>query len=713
MACVARNTNIIEDLGQIEFVLTDKTGTLTQNIMLFQQCSIANVKYGSIVQPAYENKKLLSNVSISNSEEEIFFRALSLCHTCTRKEEEGKSIYASPSPDEEALVKASRDVGVELIDANADYYMLKINGVIEKWNHLQLLKFTSDRRRMSVIMENDKTGKIYLFMKGADDKVLERLRPSVSTTIVRTHIDDFAKDGLRTLLVAYKEISTADYKRWNQKYHAASIAADDRDKLLAEVFDEVECNLVLSGCTAVEDKLQEDVENSIQKLRDAGIRVWMLTGDKFETAKQIGRTCNLISDVFPLIAIRGGENDLKVLESSLRQAEVEISSFAKGARYSMIIEGKTLQPAFEKYKKRFRKIAMKAETVICCRVSPKQKAMIVKLVKKQKKQTLAIGDGGNDVPMIQEAHVGVGIAGKEGLQASRAADFSFGKFKFLIPLMFVHGHLAHNRSSFMIKFSFYKNIVLALCQVLYNSFTGVSGQSPYNSLSLTLFNFLWTAYTFMMIFDYDIPRDELKTQPYIYEHTKSGRSMSVLTSLSWFIMALIHTSAVLLITVYAYMPHMLPFMGGASHDIEYIGHILFGNILWTILGTYFILNQSINAIGLIVISITMFLYYAFLCLYSNALNVTSFIDVIPGVDPYTIVGVVNQVMLDPFHYLVTILVVGVSSVIVLSFVVCVNLFFPSIINQYYQFKSVHKKALHQATEDYFFTGIYNGPLFTN
>jgi len=193
---------------------------------------------------------------------------------------------------------------------------------------------------------------------------------------------------------------------------------------LDKVYSDFEKGIVLIGATAVEDRLQDDVPQTIHTLQQAGIKIWMLTGDKLETAENIGESCKLIQnkDTMDLTRLSTRENvagfcNPKVVEENNQRLKNNANYKMKG----ILIEASALAIILEEadYKKYFLKIAKTCEAVICCRVSPGQKAQVVRLIKNDDPEiiTLAIGDGANDVSMIREAHIGIGLYGNEGMSA--------------------------------------------------------------------------------------------------------------------------------------------------------------------------------------------------------------------------------------------------------------------------------------------------------
>lgn len=253
------------------------------------------------------------------------------------------------------------------------------------------------------------------------------------------HIDDFATEGLRTLVYGHRFIPEEEYIEWKEIYHAAATSLTDRQTKIEKAAESIERNLELTGATAIEDKLQAGVPDAIERFRRAGIKMWMLTGDKRETAINIGHSCRLIKDFSNLMVV---DHESDALAERIANCVDEV----RGGRHAhsvLVIDGQTLTvvDSDPSLKALFTELAIATDSVICCRASPSQKAGLVRTIRTKVKGsvTLAVGDGANDIAMIQEAHLGIGIAGKEGLQAARTADYSIAQFRFLLKLLLVHG----------------------------------------------------------------------------------------------------------------------------------------------------------------------------------------------------------------------------------------------------------------------------------
>ena len=358
---------------------------------------------------------------------------------------------------------------------------MKIQGQsIEEYEVLDTIEFTSTRKRMSCVTRFP-NGTIRLLIKGADNIINDRLGPSEKThrqylSSTFGHLEDFARKGLRTLCFAVRDIPEAEYKAWKEDYIEACNAIENREEKVEEVAAKLERDLTLIGATAIEDKLQDGVPETIANLLSANIKVWILTGDKQETAINIGHSCKLLSKDVPLIILN--TTDLDTTREEITKELADRKESNEDEAVSLIIDGKTLVHALnDNLRKDFIDLCSMCNAVICCRVSPIQKADVVELVQEHTKAiTLSIGDGANDVAMIQKAQVGVGISGNEGLQAANSADFAIAQFRFLQRLLFVHGAWNYTRISKVILYCFYKNICLYIIELWFAIYSFWTGQ---------------------------------------------------------------------------------------------------------------------------------------------------------------------------------------------------------------------------------------------
>lgn len=350
-------------------------------------------------------------------------------------------------------------------------------------------------------------------------------------------IDDFSTEGLRTLLYSYKIIPTDEYSLWAEKYHEAKTSLKDRKSKIDAIGGQIENNLKLLAATAIEDKLQEGVPEAIEKFKRAGIKLWMLTGDKRETAINIGYSCNLIYEYSSVVIIDKDDENV-TLKMLATYDEILNESVAHCV---VVIDGKTLTCLENSDSSIFYDLCMKCDSVIVCRASPSQKAGMVAAVKSRDKHsvTLAIGDGANDIAMIQSADIGIGIAGKEGLQASRTSDYSIGQFRFLLKLLLVHGRYNYSRTSFFVLSTFYKETLFYVSQMIFQHWTMFSGTSLYEPWSLSMFNTLFTSLPVLCIgmFYKDLKASTLLAIPELYTYGRLSQGFNFKTFVLWLALA--------------------------------------------------------------------------------------------------------------------------------------------------------------------------------
>ena len=356
------------------------------------------------------------------------------------------------------------------------------------------------------------------------------------------HIDDFASEGLRTLLYAYSYIEDDDYRKWKTLYQDATTSLVNRQERVEAAADIIEQGFDLAGATAIEDKLQQGVPETVDKLRRANIKIWMLTGDKRETAINIAhaaRICKPFSEIYVLDALvdQGAH-----LQERIASTLVDVGR-GMMPHSVVVIDGHTLSvvEAQEEMRILFFDLVARVDSVICCRASPSQKATLVKCIRQRvpSSMTLAIGDGANDIAMIQASHVGIGISGREGLQAARISDYSIAQFRFLQRLLFVHGRWNYARTGKYILGTFWKEMVFYLVQALYQQYNGYTGTSLYESTSLTVFNTLFTSLPVILLgmFEQDLRADTLLAVPELYAYGQRNLGFCFRKYVGWMVLA--------------------------------------------------------------------------------------------------------------------------------------------------------------------------------
>jgi len=228
---------------------------------------------------------------------------LALNHSIIANVKDGQLIYNASSPDELALVNGARYLGATFKNRDDDNAIfVEIGGVVEKYELLNVIEFDSTRKRMTVIVRSCKDNVIFVMCKGADSVLLPLLKDkenaAVKELVTSTFkfMDEYAQDGLRTLLFVEKTITEVQYTTWMFEFNRASMSLTDRDKEMEKVAELIEKDFTLVGSTAIEDKLQDGVPETIKLVKKAGIKLWVLTGDKIETAVNIGYSCGLLED---------------------------------------------------------------------------------------------------------------------------------------------------------------------------------------------------------------------------------------------------------------------------------------------------------------------------------------------------------------------------------------------------------------------------------
>uniref|UniRef100_A0A034V3Z4 Phospholipid-transporting ATPase n=1 Tax=Bactrocera dorsalis TaxID=27457 RepID=A0A034V3Z4_BACDO len=622
----ARTTTLNEELGQIQYIFSDKTGTLTQNIMTFNKCSINGRTYGDVfdlrtgevievtdalepvdfsANPEFEpdfrwyDRTLLDAVRSDEEHSQNFFRLLALCHTVMPEYVEGRLEYQAQSPDEAALVSAARNFGFVFRSRTPNSITIEVKGNREEYELLNIIDFNNIRKRMSVILRRGDD--IILYCKGADNVIYDRLSTSQNDIKARTqdHLNKFAGEGLRTLVLAERHLDEAYYMDWSQRQQIAAVSLDAREEKLNAMYEEIESDLILVGVTAIEDKLQDGVPQTIANLQMAGIKIWVLTGDKQETAINIGYSCQLLTDELADVFIVDGSS-LEEVNKQLRQFRESVRilnrfrptpleptvnlnlnlngansadrnssvMYGTGLRtrtspppapaisvvtfsaecnelydniekgedgasalhpdeiieentgFAIVVNGHSLvyclSPELES---KFLDVASQCKAVICCRVTPLQKALVVELIKRAKNAvTLAIGDGANDVSMIKAAHIGVGISGQEGLQAVLASDYSIAQFRYLERLLLVHGRWSYYRMCKFLRYFFYKNFAFTLCHCWYSFFCGFSAQTVFDPMFISVYNLFYTSLPVLAlgVFEQDVSDKHSIEYPKLY-----------------------------------------------------------------------------------------------------------------------------------------------------------------------------------------------------
>ncbi|KAI3323313.1 phospholipid-translocating P-type ATPase [Xylariaceae sp. AK1471] len=577
---VVRTSTIPEDLGRIEYLLSDKTGTLTQNEMEMKKIHVGTVSYAneamdevtSYVRQGFGTKSgsqalvtpssthnITAGATATRTRREIGSRvrdvvlALALCHnvTPTIEEEDGQPLtsYQASSPDEIAIVRWTESVGLRLAYRDRKRMILESTDTGKTVVQVQILDvfpFTSDGKRMGIIVRFDEdaqasspildTGEIWFYQKGAD---------TVMGSIVAANdwLDEetanMAREGLRTLVVGRKRLSLDQYREFSSSYQDASLVINGREAAMQRVIAHfLENDVELLGVTGVEDKLQKDVKPSLELLRNAGIKIWMLTGDKVETARCVAVSSKLVARgqyIYTVAKLKRKDN-----------AQDHLDFLRSKPDSCLLIDGESLSLFLTHFGAEFISVAVQLPTVVACRCSPTQKADIAKLIKEfTKKRVCCIGDGGNDVSMIQAADVGVGIVGKEGRQASLAADFSIEHFCHLTKLLVWHGRNSYKRSAKLAQFVIHRGLIIAVCQTVYSIAIKFEPEGLYKDWLLVGYATVYTAAPVLsLVLDKDVDENVANLYPELYKELTSGRSLSYRTFFVWVLVSIYQGSVI-------------------------------------------------------------------------------------------------------------------------------------------------------------------------
>ena len=714
------SVSLNEECGLVKYIFSDKTGTLTCNKMNFKYCVIGDVCYqflrgtddektkediefreqeniipfnnydmyrasqgsnNALTGSSYNGFIIKSEqdpnttLNLENAKDliENYWYALSLCHSCTIhvNEDDGKEEYICVSPDSIELVKTAKLQGFHLIENDtASIKKIKLGedeSQTAEIEFLYLIEFSSDRKRETVIVKDK--GVIKLYCKGADSIIKARVSPDTPQQVLKQgeyYVDKFSKQGYRTLFISMKILSQAEFDSFMNEVKVASTSLDNKDELLTIAYEKVEKNLYIIGATIVEDKLQDNVPETIRDLHLANIKIWMLTGDKMDTAENIAKSCNLINEEMTVFRLCGNANSgfddaiTEITDFSLKFREFKgrYNSMSEPGKFAILIDEKMLArilPESEDSKKEelgltnkisnsirntlnklsnhqesnhtnldidgddeklFMMIAKDAASVICCRVSPSQKSKVVLMMKRfyPSAVTLAIGDGGNDVPMIMEAHIGVGIYGEEGMRAVQSSDYAIGEFQYLRRLLLFHGRTNYIRNAECVTYFFYKNFSFTLCQFLYGFYCNFTGQTIVDDLFISSYNLLFTSLPLgaRALLDHDIkPSDGSiidRMLPFLYSENRERPIFTIPKFFLHLLKGTIHCLINFFFIVYLYKNDSVN-DDGQMGGLWFLSVNIFTSVLMVVTIDLLIFTKYHTWINFVVMLVTTFIAY--------------------------------------------------------------------------------------------------------
>ncbi|KAJ2919629.1 hypothetical protein MD484_g852, partial [Candolleomyces efflorescens] len=562
---IVRTSTLPEELGRITYLLSDKTGTLTQNEMEMRKLHMGTMSYGADAMDEVAHQLALAfgaeqshhrqgststgaqlasrgRRDMSSRVRDVVL-SLALCHNVTPvTNDDGTVTYQASSPDEVAIVTWTASVGLTLVFRDRTKMELQTpTGARVTYDILDIFPFTSESKRMGIVVRETQTGEITFLQKGADvvmAKIVQR------NDWLEEETSNMAREGLRTLVMARKRLSSQLYKEFSSQHHAASVKLEGRNEAMAAVITEfLEHDLELLGLTGVEDKLQDDVRSTLELLRNAGIKIWMLTGDKVETAR-----CIAIST--KLVARNQYIHEMSKLKTA-DQIRDQLDFLQNKLDCCLVIDGESLQLCLNLFQNEFIEITTKLSAVVACRCSPTQKADVARLIRKAtKKRVCCIGDGGNDVSMIQAADVGVGIVGKEGKQASLAADFSVTQFSYLTKLLLWHGRNSYRRSAKLAQFVIHRGLIISIMQAVFSAIFYFAPIALYQGWLLVGYATMYTmAPVFSLVLDRDVNEDLALLYPELYKELTKGRTLSFKTFFQWCMISLYQGAAIMIMSL--------------------------------------------------------------------------------------------------------------------------------------------------------------------
>ena len=468
--------------------------------------------------------------------------AMLLCNNVTPIVDENDKTnitYQASSPDEVALVKFAETLNMKLIYRTDKLIRIKnANDANEEYEILANFPFSSETKRMGIVVKNKKYGHIIFYLKGAEN-VIKNFTKEEYRGYIDENSESLAERGLRTLVLTQKILSEEEFNYWNAEYIEAINSMESRKIKTAKIISKLENNLDFLCVTGVEDLLQDDVSQTIENLRNAGMKIWMLTGDKVETATCISISAGIKSKHQKIFTLKYKDietpNKLDTINNLLDKFNKYIEK-SKIEPHIFILDGEVLDLSLKNCESEFFETTKNSPSVVCCRCSPTQKRIVVKTIKKYTKgRTAAVGDGGNDVAMILEADVGIGIVGKEGLQASLAADYSINEFKNLSILLLWWGRMAYKNTCTMANFVIHRGLIISMNQFIFSTVFYYNPVALYNGMLSLGYSTVFTCLpSISILLDQDIVQEYVIHFPILYKILLKGRELNFKNFLWWF-----------------------------------------------------------------------------------------------------------------------------------------------------------------------------------
>nr|XP_019014199.1 phospholipid-translocating ATPase [Kwoniella pini CBS 10737]OCF52980.1 phospholipid-translocating ATPase [Kwoniella pini CBS 10737] len=599
---IVRTSTLPEELGRVEYLLSDKTGTLTRNEMELKKLHMGTLVFGwdsmdevahLLAQALNEQDGASDSMSAipGRSRRDMSSRvrdavmALATCHNVTPvTNDDGSITYQASSPDEVAIVEWVESVGVKLIHRDRTSMTIQSTaGIQYTYDVLYIFPFTSESKRMGIIVRDRSTGSITFVQKGADTIMAKLVQKN---DWLEEECGNMAREGLRTLVLGRKKLTESNFSEFDLKFKKAQlISGEERQIQMNKIINDfLENELELLALTGVEDKLQEDVKSTLELLRNAGLKIWMLTGDKIETATNIAISSKLVG--------RGQYIHQVAKLKTSDQIRDMLDFLSAKLDACLVIDGESLQLCLDRFRPEFIHLATQLPTVVACRCSPTQKADVARLIREFTKKTVCcIGDGGNDVSMIQAADVGVGIVGKEGKQASLSADFSINQFSYLTKLLLWHGRNSYKRSAKLSQFVIHRGLIIAVIQAVFSSIFFFAPIALYQGWLQVGYATLYTmAPVFSLVLDKDVNEDLALLYPELYKDLTKGRSLSYKTFFTWLMISVYQGGIIMLLSLLLFESEFLHIVA-ISFSALVINELIMVALEITTWHTYMILSE--------------------------------------------------------------------------------------------------------------------------